>query len=280
MNSAGCFTPRLDPGQQGRIVNNEVQLLGYPILAARMAEVVDFCESIITSGRRVQLGVLNAAKIVNASKNEQLAAAIRSCDVLLADGQSVVWAGRLLGKPLPERVAGIDLFLRLLELADRQRMSVYLVGANRDVIERVADMVGARHPNLVLAGYRDGYFDDVEAEDVALHIRRTRPDMLFLGMTSPKKEVFLSRFGSMMGVPICHGVGGSFDVVAGVTKRAPVLWQRAGLEWAYRLLQEPGRMWRRYLVTNSAFIALVIKELVRSKRPNRPGRRRLAVGVS
>jgi N-acetylglucosaminyldiphosphoundecaprenol N-acetyl-beta-D-mannosaminyltransferase len=112
----------------------------------------------------------------------------------------------------------------------------------------------------VISGWRDGYFADDEAESVAAEITNARPDMLFLGMVSPKKEIFLGRFGASLGVPVLHGVGGSFDVMAGVTQRAPESWQRLGLEWAYRLKQEPGRLWRRYLRTNTRFILQVIIE--------------------
>jgi N-acetylglucosaminyldiphosphoundecaprenol N-acetyl-beta-D-mannosaminyltransferase len=240
------------------------EVLGYPMLAATMGEVVDLCDDAIASGRQIQIGVMNAAKVVNAGRDAGLHEAILSCDVILADGQSVVWASRLLGQPLPERVAGIDLFIHLLELADAKHLSVFLLGATPEVVEQVAAVVGTRYPGVRLVGYRDGYFDDEAA--VAEQIAASRPDMLFLGMTSPKKEKFLEKYQPVMNVAITHGVGGSFDILAGVTKRAPERWQKMGMEWAYRLVQEPGRMWKRYLRTNVLFSLMIARALV-SRRP-------------
>jgi N-acetylglucosaminyldiphosphoundecaprenol N-acetyl-beta-D-mannosaminyltransferase len=191
------------------------------------------------------------------------------CDVLLADGQSVVWASRLLRRAVPERVAGVDLFERLLELAARDGRSVYLLGARADVLATLQQRLGERFPALKIVGARDGYFTDAEASTVAADIADSDADMLFLGMTSPKKEIFLGDFGETLGVPVLHGVGGSFDILAGVIKRAPLLWQRLGLEWLYRVLQEPRRLWRRYFTTNVTFIALVLRELVRRQPPYR-----------
>jgi N-acetylglucosaminyldiphosphoundecaprenol N-acetyl-beta-D-mannosaminyltransferase len=168
----------------------------------------------------------------------------------------------MLGRPLPERVAGIDLFEALLELADRERRSIYLLGAKLQVLATLRSVISARWPGIVIAGARDGYFSEAEAAVVAEDIREAAPDMLFLGITSPKKEIFLGQYGEQLNVPILHGVGGSFDVMAGVVRRAPARWQRSGMEWAYRLVQEPGRLWRRYLRTNTQFLALVVKDMV------------------
>ena len=231
------------------------EVLGYPLLAATMGEVVGLCEKTVSNKGLMQIGVVNAAKIVNAAGNPALHDAVLSCDVILADGQSVVWASRLLGRPLPERVTGIDLFVRLLELADRRRLSVYLLGGSREVNDEVVRVISERYPHALIAGHRDGYFTD--GERVARDIAASHPDLLFLGMSSPQKEIFLKTFQAEMAVPITHGVGGSFDILAGVTKRAPERWQRWGMEWAYRLVQEPGRMWRRYLRTNLLFCVIV-----------------------
>jgi N-acetylglucosaminyldiphosphoundecaprenol N-acetyl-beta-D-mannosaminyltransferase len=236
------------------------EVLGYPMLAATMGEVVDLCDSAVARRRPMQIGVMNAAKVVNARRDAALHEAILSCDVILADGQSVVWASRMLGQPLPERVAGIDLFIRLLELADKRHLSVFLLGATPEVIELVATVVETTYPGARLVGHRDGYFADEES--VAQEIASSHPDMLFLGMTSPKKEMFLKRYQSVMNVSVTHGVGGSFDILAGVTKRAPEAWQRVGMEWAYRLVQEPGRMWKRYLRTNVLFSIMIVRALV------------------
>jgi exopolysaccharide biosynthesis WecB/TagA/CpsF family protein len=239
------------------------QLFGLAIDAATLDEALARCEGAIRTRSRMLVGVVNAAKIVNLRKDAKLRDSVLECDMILADGQSVVWASKILSRPLPERVAGIDLFEGLLDLADQKHYSLYLLGATPGVVTALAETIRHRFPNAVIAGWRDGYFTDDEAESVAQRITIARPDMLFLGIVSPKKEIFLGRFGAGLGVPVLHGVGGSFDVMAGVTRRAPESWQRVGLEWAYRLKQEPGRLWRRYLRTNAAFIVQVIIERFR-----------------
>lgn len=241
-------------------------LFGFPIAALTMDEVAERCAATVRARGSLHLGVVNAAKVVNAGREPGLRDAVLSADLILADGQSVVWASRLLRRPLPERVAGIDIFLRLLDLADREGMSVYLLGGTPEVVATVTQRLARSHPGARIAGSRNGYFDDTEAQAVAADIAAARPDMLFLGITSPKKEIFLSRYGELMGVPVTHGVGGSFDVLAGVVRRAPARWQRLGLEWAYRLVQEPRRLWRRYLRTNTAFALLVLREAVLATR--------------
>jgi N-acetylglucosaminyldiphosphoundecaprenol N-acetyl-beta-D-mannosaminyltransferase len=212
------------------------------------------------------MGVLNAARVVTLHHDPVLRDSLLDCDVLVADGQSVVWASRLLRRPLPERVAGIDLFESLLELADRQGRSIYLLGAKPQVLQAVEERLAERFPNIRIAGSHHGYFDDRASGDIADAIRSSHADMLFLGMTSPKKEIFLGRYGPSLGVPVLHGVGGSFDVFAGLTKRAPASWQRLGMEWAYRLLQEPRRLFWRYFSSNCLFLAMTVRELFRPRQ--------------
>lgn len=241
------------------------QLYGLGLAPLTLDEVVDRCHLTVLNRSRLLIGVVNAAKVVKLTHDRLLRDSLLDADLLLADGQSVVWASRLLRQPLPERVAGIDLFEALLALADTEGLRVYLLGARPDVLARVEEQIAERWPGVVLAGSRDGYFSDEDSSAVAADIVRSRADMLFLGMTTPKKEIFLSRYAPLLGVPVLHGVGGSFDVLAGVTRRAPQLWQRLGLEWAYRVLQEPRRLWRRYLTTNLAFIAMTAGELLRPR---------------
>ncbi|MET3926549.1 WecB/TagA/CpsF family glycosyltransferase [Devosia sp. 2618] len=246
-------------------------LFGLTIDGMRMEQAVDRCREAIRTRQPLLVGVLNAAKIVNMRHDPGLRDALLDCNMLLADGQSVVWASWLLGRPLPERIAGIDLFEQLLVLAHGQGRSIYLLGAKAEVLAALERTIAERWPGLRIVGSHDGYFNDSEAEHIAADIAGSNADMLFLGMASPKKEIFLRRFQRELKVPVLHGVGGSFDVMAGITKRAPRRWQALGLEWAYRLLQEPGRMWKRYLVTNTAFIALTLREALRPSTALQPG---------
>ncbi|MEU6773207.1 WecB/TagA/CpsF family glycosyltransferase [Streptomyces sp. NPDC046759] len=238
-------------------------LFGVELDPLTMDETVQRCLAAVRDGRQLEIGVVNAAKLVNMRRDDRLARAVAGCDLVLADGQAVVWAGRVLRAPLPERVAGIDLFMRLLAEAESAGMSVYFLGARQEVLERMLRRVADRFPDLKVAGSRNGYFDDSQQAAVADAIARSGAQMLFLGMTSPKKEIFTAAHGARTGARVVHGVGGSFDILAGVTKRAPESWQRWGLEWLYRALQEPRRLGRRYLTTNGAFLLMTAREFVR-----------------
>lgn len=242
-------------------------LFGFQLDPLTLDDVLRRCATAIQTRERLLIGVLNAAKIVKARRDDLLRNSLLDCDVLLADGQSVVWASKLVKRPLPERVAGIDLFEHLLGLANQQQRSIYLLGAKPEVLEKLREVVAQRYPGARLAGSHHGYFADADIERIAQDIAQSGADMLFIGMTSPRKEIFLAKYGPSLNVPVLHGVGGSFDIMAGHTKRAPVAWQRAGMEWAYRVVQEPRRMWWRYFSTNTSFILLTLAELLRPAHP-------------
>ncbi|MEU9253472.1 WecB/TagA/CpsF family glycosyltransferase [Streptomyces sp. NPDC048270] len=238
-------------------------LFGVGLDALTMDETVRRCLDAVRRGERIEIGMVNAAKLVNMRRDPRLAEAVAGCDLILADGQAVVWAGRVLGVRLPERVAGIDLFMRLLAAAEAAGLSVYLLGAQQQVLETMLGKISERFPKLRVAGSRNGYFADSEQGEVADAIADSRAQLLFLGMTSPKKEIFTAGYGDRTGAHVVHGVGGSFDILAGITRRAPAVWQRMGLEWFYRTLQEPRRLGKRYLTTNTAFLLMTVRELIR-----------------
>jgi N-acetylglucosaminyldiphosphoundecaprenol N-acetyl-beta-D-mannosaminyltransferase len=209
--------------------------------------------------------VANVAKVVKARGDPQLQQSLGESTFTVADGMPIVWLSRLCGCSLPERVAGIDIMQALLALADRQGYRVYFLGARPDVVERVVAYVRDTWPRVRIAGYRDGYFSADEEESVAQAIRASHADILLVGVPTPKKENFLRQWRDSLDVPVCHGVGGSFDVVAGITRRAPQWMQKSGLEWFYRVVQEPRRMWKRYLITNTIFLGLALKETMRAR---------------
>ncbi|THA84311.1 WecB/TagA/CpsF family glycosyltransferase [Streptomyces sp. A0592] len=237
-------------------------LFGVALDPLTMDETVQRCLDAVRRGEQIEIGMVNAAKLVNMRRDPALAEAVAGCDLVLADGQAVVWAGRVLGVRLPERVAGIDLFMRLLAAAEVADIPVYLLGARQEVLEMMLRQISERFPELRVAGSRNGYFGDSEQEEIADSVADSGARLLFLGMTSPKKEIFTAGHGKRTGAHVVHGVGGSFDILAGITKRAPLVWQRMGLEWFYRTLQEPRRLGKRYLTTNAAFLAMTVRELI------------------
>ena len=244
---------------------SRVRVLDCPIDRLDMDETVAQCHEFVRAGLPSRHMAVNAAKGVAMKTDERLRRIVEESDLVTADGQSLVWASRLLGAPLPARVAGIDLMCELLALADRRGYRVYLLGARQPVLDAAVAHIGARYPGLTLAGARNGYFAEGEGGVVAEEIARAHPDMLFVGMSSPLKEYFLDRFGDTMQIPVMMGVGGAIDVLAGVTARAPRPVQRLGLEWLFRLLQEPRRLGRRYLVTNARFLGLLARAMLHDR---------------
>ena len=211
-----------------------------------------------------QHAVVNAAKVINMHKDPMLREAVNSCDIVNADGMGVVWGARILGHDIQERVAGVDLFFRLLELAVETKECVFFLGAEQNVLEKAVLNIRKEYPGLKIAGWHHGYFWDDE-ESVVRLISSSNAGLLFVAITSPKKEQFIHRWREQLCVKFAMGVGGTFDIVAGMTNRAPKWMQKFGLEWLYRVIQEPDRMWKRYLSTNTLFVCYVIKEWVQMR---------------
>ena len=242
---------------------NPVNFLGLNLHPLTMQETVSRCEELIEA-RNSQHVVINAAKVVSASKSEELRQVINSCELVNADGMAIVWASRVLGIPVPERVAGIDLMHQLVKLSSLKNLKIFLLGAEEDVSQRVCENFVSQGANVV--GRRNGFWSDSEEENIVSEISAAAPDLLFIAVPSPKKEFFLSNHLLELNCGLVVGVGGSFDIVAGKTKRAPTWLQKIGLEWFYRLAQEPRRMLKRYAVGNTKFIMLVVRELVHARR--------------
>jgi len=234
-------------------------ILGVPVHAMTMDEVLELLDSVIAGRQLLQIGVVNAAKVVNMYRDSKLREDVLSSDLILADGAAVVWASRILKQPLPERIAGIDLMYELFRKGHEKEYRIFCLGATEEVSAEIERRVHRDYPNVKLVGRHHGYFSSDEEEGIAKKIADAEPDILFVAMTSPKKEHFLARWSGVINVPITHGVGGSFDVMAGKVERAPEIWQKLGLEWLYRVKQEPGRLWKRYFVTNTLFIWMVFK---------------------
>ena len=249
------------PGSGGALVGagsrraerKRVEFMGAKIDALTMQETLDYVSERIQKREPVQHVVVNVAKLMTMRRDRRLRDMVNSSDLINADGAGVVLGARLLGLNIPERVAGIDLMHRLVALASRSNYRIFLLGAEEDVVRDVVAEYKNQYPNLQICGYQNGYFKPEEEITVAHKIRQAQPDILFVAMSTPKKERFINQYKTLMNVPFVMGVGGSFDVVAGKVKRAPLWMQSAGMEWFYRLAQEPRRMWKRYLMTNIEF---------------------------
>jgi N-acetylglucosaminyldiphosphoundecaprenol N-acetyl-beta-D-mannosaminyltransferase len=237
-----------------------IHLLGTPIDNLTMQETVDLVDDAIRNRKHLHHTVVNAGKIVAMHENPELRESVVNADIINADGQAVVWASRLLGQPLKERVAGIDLMERLVEMAFRKNYRIFFFGAKEEIVKKVVDNYSQKYSPGIIAGYRNGYFKKEEERAIAKQIADSRANILFVAISSPTKENFLYQNKDLLqDVNFTMGVGGSFDVVSGLIKRAPSWMQKTGLEWLYRVYQEPRRMFKRYLVGNTKFIALMLK---------------------
>lgn len=250
-----------------RMAPNRYQILNTYVNALSLDETVAEVENIVEARVPTQHVVINASKVNLMESDPDLTEIVNACPLINADGASIVWAAKKLGVPLKERVTGIDLFLRLVELAPEKGWRIYLFGAREEVVQKVRNTFEAELPGIQIVGCRNGYFTEADEPQIVADMAASGADMMFVAFSSPKKECWIHKYLDQAGIPFVMGVGGSFDVVAGVTDRAPRWMQDHGLEWLYRFAQEPGRLWRRYVVGNAKFVALTLKY----KHANRKG---------
>jgi N-acetylglucosaminyldiphosphoundecaprenol N-acetyl-beta-D-mannosaminyltransferase len=233
--------------------------MGCPVDNLNMDESLERIDHAIQHQQQIHHTVVNAGKMVMMQKDQELNESVVSADMINADGQAVVWAAKVLGTPLKERVAGIDLMESLVEKAHEKGYKIFFFGAKEEVVKEVVDRYSKTYSPDIVAGYRNGYFKEEEKPAIAKQIADSGANLLFVAISSPTKEIFLNSYKKELSkLNFIMGVGGSFDVVAGKVKRAPIWMQKAGLEWFYRFLQEPGRMWKRYLIGNTRFVLLVM----------------------
>jgi N-acetylglucosaminyldiphosphoundecaprenol N-acetyl-beta-D-mannosaminyltransferase len=233
-----------------------------PIDVLTKTESVAMVREAMRSGKPLTHVSLNVAKLVNMRFDPVLADDVKNSDLIGIDGMGIVLAARFFGLPVGERVAGIDLFEAVLLVCAKEGFRPFLLGAAPAVIAQAVQRVRERFPDIELAGFRDGYYKENAEDDVVAEIRKSGADCLFLGMPTPRKERFLAAHRHNLGVSFIMGVGGSFDIMAGHVKRAPHWMQSFGLEWLYRIYQEPRRMWWRYLRTNTIFAGMIVGEIV------------------
>jgi len=212
----------------------KIKLFNVLFDALTMNETVSLVEKQINENMGVHLLGVNADKILAMEKNASLRKIVNDADIINADGASVVLASRFLKEPLPERIAGIDLMQELLSVANKKGYSVYFIGARKSVVDKMVDKFKYEYPQLRIVGYRDGYFEKKDWKIIASEVRNSKSDLVFIGITSPMKEYFIDFLLKQNVKSVLMGVGGSFDVLSGNIKRAPIWMQRVNLEWLLR----------------------------------------------
>ncbi len=246
------------------------RLFGLPIASLTTNETIDVMLKAIRTRTPFYHVSINASKLIKMKKDAVLMSDINNSDMLSPDGQPVVWASRLLGQPLPERVTGIDLMTTFIGIAPDQGLKIYFLGAREHVIEKMVEKISNEYGSEIIAGYHHGYLNKDNAQYVANDIANSGADVLFVAMPSPKKEKYLNLFKGQLNVPVIIGVGGSFDVISGQVQRAPKIFQRTGFEWLYRFAQEPRRLWKRCVVTLFIFPFMVLAEMLKKLSFSKP----------
>ncbi len=254
--------PRSRDDAAASLGERRVDLLGVPVHAVSHAGALQQIERWILAPDRPRLVMTpDTTALMQAQFAHGLRHAYAHADLVTADGTGLVWASRQLGRSLPERVTGIDLLSALCERAAAKQHRVYLLGGRPGVAREAAQRLQRRHPGLAIVGTQHGYFADDESERVVSEINAREPDLLLVGMGVPRQEIWMSRHGHRLASPVAMGVGGSLDVLAGRVRRAPAAWQSLGLEWLWRAVQEPHRLWRARRIPQ--FIARILRERAR-----------------
>ncbi len=247
---------------QERVLGNNprIEILNTVIDVLSVSQTIELVEKYVKTKTPLHLMGVNADKINEVNQNERMKQIVNSCGIINADGVSVVMASKFLKKPLPERVAGVDLMQSLVELSEKKGYSIYLLGAKQEVVEKTADVLKNKHKNLRVAGIHNGYFKEENWKDISDELCQKKPDFVFVGITSPLKEYLIEYLQENGNNCVFMGVGGSFDVISGNISRAPLWMQKANLEWLYRVMQEPKRLFKRYFIGNFKFIKAIVWE--------------------
>lgn len=240
--------------------NKRIIILNTVIDVLSMNETIDLVEKYVKTKTPLHLMGVNADKINEVNQNELMKEIVNKCGIVNADGASVILASKYLNKPLPERVAGVDLMQDLVKLSEEKGYSIYLLGAKQEVVEKTKDVLESRHPNLKVVGIHNGYFKENNWPEISKELKKLKPDFVFVGITSPIKEYLIEFLQNDGSDSVFMGVGGSFDVISGNIPRAPKWMQNCNLEWLFRVMQEPKRLFKRYFFGNVKFIKAIIKE--------------------
>jgi len=245
-------------------MDNRINIMNCRFNRITMGETLNQVKESILRDEQNFLCTVNVSILMMMRSNKLLSEIVRKAKWVVADGMPIIWVSRTQKNPLPERVTGVELVSEIAEVAANNGWGVYLLGGEFSVVEKVAAKLKSDKPGLIISGFADGYFDDKEAIDRAAAVKKSGARILIVAMGVPKQEYFIDKHFKDTGVNFVIGVGGSFDVVSGKVKRAPKWIQKMGLEWAYRIKQEPKRLLPRYLKTNSLFIFLLLKDFISS----------------
>jgi len=238
-----------------------------------MDELFRDWETVIQKGEKAQVCITPVNSILAARAAARVQEIYQHADYVLCDGVPVKWASNFLGDPIKERITGLDVLPRIFPFAASRNFTIFLLGASPGVAETLKTVMEAKHPGVKIVGtfvppFR-AVFSDEENKEMIDSINAVKPDILLVSLTAPKQDIWIAENLEKLDTHVAIGIGGAFEVAAGMIKRAPLWMQKSGLEWFYRFLQEPKRMFRRYFVEAPVFIPLIIQQKL-SKRFGRP----------
>jgi N-acetylglucosaminyldiphosphoundecaprenol N-acetyl-beta-D-mannosaminyltransferase len=256
---------------------NPVAVLGVPFQNVTMDETVALIEEQIREGGFHQVATANVDFLKNAMQDPGMRSILCGCDMVIPDGMPVVWMSRLIGTPLKERVSGIDLVERLAEVSARRGYRIFFLGASETSSQRAAKVLRAKYPDLHIAGRyspASAPLERMDHEEILRRIEEAEPDILLVAFGNPKQEQWIARHRDRLKVPVCIGIGGSLDMIAGTMARAPRWMQRNGLEWVHRMVQEPKRLAVRYFHDAACLVrhlpAYIAASAIQPKRSAEP----------
>jgi len=240
-----------------------VNILGTSVANMAMHEVLEWVRIMIEQGKPRHIVTANAEILHKAYVEPEFMRVLAKADLITADGSGVMWAAKALGNPISEKVSGVDLVDHLLTLAEEKSWKIYLFGAAPEVVEKAVLNSLSKHPLLRVAGFQHGYYSQQEIEGIVANISSIKPDVILVAMGVPRQELFIQQYLKDLNVPIAIGVGGTFDVMAGVAKRAPEWMRSYGLEWFYRLYKQPSRF--RRMLALPKFVLEVLGQRMRAR---------------
>ncbi len=252
------------------LVYERAEILGCRLDVIDMAGALQVVQDAIGSREPSQIITLNAEMVYRAQHDRRLIDLYSKARLVTPDGIGVVWALRRAGWQIAGRVTGIGLTLRILDMAREKNWRIFLLGGEPGIAEQAARKLAASDKPLTVVGVHHGYFHDQESPRIIEQVRAARPDVLLVGLGAPRQDIWIANHLQALGVPVCIGVGGTLDVLAGKAKRAPRVWRRLGLEWLYRLVNEPSRIKRQMALPKFAWLVLTkIRPAGKRSRPPR-----------
>jgi len=244
-------------------MGNKVNICGVNIDNVSMAESIKLCEQFIDTGKPVYVVTPNVDHIVQLQRDKELEDIYAQASLAIPDGMPLVWASKFLGTSLKEKVSGSDIFPMLCELSAHRGFRIFLLGGREDAAEQTAEIMKRKYKGLVVSGVYSPPFgfetDEKENDRIIDMIKDSDPDILFVGLGTPKQEKWIYKYYKQLNIPVSMGIGATFDFISGIVKRAPKWMQKAGLEWLWRTVMEPGRLWKRYFMQDFKFLGIFIK---------------------